>query len=230
MGKYYRGTHLSLVVVPTSVSHIWKMLKRYGQHAKPHITWHLGAGQIFFWNDCWMGHTSLASIFPHRQHISVRVQDFIEKSGWDFRQLLQALLPVMAEQTVDMLLCVDVPDRIFWKATSDGRFITKSAWQLIYSSRSLQDSFHSLQSPIIPTIVSFFCWRLWQDLIPVDVVIQRRIGSQLVSRCQCCFKIETITHIFTSSDISNRVWQHFGSLFRITIIIGESVRQRFMRW
>ncbi|KAL2498960.1 hypothetical protein Adt_24524 [Abeliophyllum distichum] len=35
---------------------------------------------------------------------------------------------------------------------------------------------------IIPTTVSFFYWRLWQGLIPVDVVIQRRIGSHIASR------------------------------------------------
>ncbi|KAL2512747.1 Uncharacterized protein Adt_18347 [Abeliophyllum distichum] len=60
------------------------------------------------------------------------------------------------------------------------------------------------ESPIIPTSVSFFCWRLWQGLIPIDVVIQRRIGSHMASRCQCCSAIETIQHLFIDSCIANQ--------------------------
>lgn len=185
LGKYCRGTHPSLAAVPHSASPIWKRLKRFGPCAETHIAWRLGIGQIFFWHDCWMGDSTLASSFPHRQHTSAMVQDFFDEVGWDFGRLLQALPSATAEQIAAIPLCLDVSDRIFWRATSDGRFTTKSAWQLIRPSRPVQDSFRLLWSPIIPPTISFFCWRLWQDLIPADVIIQRRIGSQLASRCQC---------------------------------------------
>ncbi|KAL2497674.1 RNase H family protein [Abeliophyllum distichum] len=69
-----------------------------------------------------------------------------------------------------------------WKDASDGRFATKSAWQLVHTEHTIQTVYNMIWSSIIPMTVSFFCWRLWQDLIPVDVVIQRRIGSHIVSR------------------------------------------------
>lgn len=81
LGKYCRGTHPSLAAVPQSASPIWKRLKRFGPCAEAHIAWCLGLGKIFFWHDCWMGDSILASIFPHRQHTTARVQDFFEETG-----------------------------------------------------------------------------------------------------------------------------------------------------
>ncbi|KAL2471706.1 hypothetical protein Adt_39842 [Abeliophyllum distichum] len=46
---------------------------------------------------------------------------------------------------------------------------------------------------IIPTTVIFFCWRLWQGLIPVDVVIP--------------------------SCIADQIWCHFSDIFHITLSV-----------
>ncbi|XP_022851612.1 uncharacterized protein LOC111373332 [Olea europaea var. sylvestris] len=97
LGKYCKGTHPLLAAVPSSASPTWKRLKSVGLRTDPHIAWHLGTGQIFFWHDCWMGESTLASLFSHRQHTSARVQDFFDDTGWDFGRLLQALPSHMAE-------------------------------------------------------------------------------------------------------------------------------------
>ncbi|KAL2512503.1 Uncharacterized protein Adt_18103 [Abeliophyllum distichum] len=85
-------------------------------------------------------------------------------------------------------------------------------------------------SSIIPTTIIFFCWRLWQGLIPVDVVIQRRIGSHMASRCQCCSAIETIHHLFIDSCITNQVWRHFSDIFHVTLWPMEGFQYRFQSW
>ncbi|KAL2491524.1 Uncharacterized protein Adt_27152 [Abeliophyllum distichum] len=85
-------------------------------------------------------------------------------------------------------------------------------------------------SSIIPTTVSFFCWRLWKGLIPVEVVIQRRFGSHMASRCQCCSAIETIQHLFIDSCIANHVLRHFSDIFHITLQPMEGFQYRFQSW
>ncbi|KAL2533869.1 RNase H family protein [Abeliophyllum distichum] len=95
-----------------------------------------------------------------------------------------------------------------WKDTSDGRFATKSAWQLVHTGHTIQAVYIMIWSSIIPTTFSFFCWRLWQGLIPVDVVIQRRIRSHMASRCQCCSAIETIQQLFIDSSITDQFVRH----------------------
>ncbi|KAL2512464.1 Uncharacterized protein Adt_18064 [Abeliophyllum distichum] len=98
-----------------------------------------------------------------------------------------------------------------WKDIPNGRFATETAWQLVRSGHSIQAVYSMIWSSIIPTIVSFFCWRLWQGLIPVDVVIQRRIESHIASRCQCCSAIETIHHLFIDNYIADQHTPPVGS-------------------
>ncbi|KAL2497433.1 Uncharacterized protein Adt_22983 [Abeliophyllum distichum] len=123
-----------------------------------------------------------------------------------------------------------VEDQIVWTDTSDGRFVTKSAWQLVRTGSTIQAIYRMIWSSTIPTTVSFFCWRLWQGLIPVDVVIQRRIGSHMASRCQCCSAIETIQHLFIDSSTADTVWRHFADIFHITLRPLEGFQYRFQTW
>ncbi|KAL2526562.1 RNase H domain-containing protein [Abeliophyllum distichum] len=72
--------------------------------------------------------------------------------------------------------------------------------------------------------------RLWQNLIPIDVVIQRRVGSHMASKCQCCSATETIQHLFIDSPIAVHVWEHFYDIFHITLRPLESFQYRFQAW
>ncbi|KAL2497862.1 Uncharacterized protein Adt_23412 [Abeliophyllum distichum] len=136
----------------------------------------------------------------------------------------------MAEQIRSIPITPHVDDQIVWTNTSDGRFVTKSAWQLVRTGSTIQAVYRMIWSSIIPTTVSFFCWRLWQGLIPVDVVIQRWIGSHMASRCQCCLAIETIQHLFIDSPTADTVWRHFADIFYITLRPLEGFQYRFQTW
>ncbi|KAL2497734.1 RNase H domain-containing protein [Abeliophyllum distichum] len=93
-----------------------------------------------------------------------------------------------------------------WKDTPDGRFSTKSAWQLVRTGSTLQ------------------------GLVPVDVIIQKRIRVHRLSRCQCCSEIETIQHVFIDSLVAHQVWQHFSTIFGIPLKVGEMLQHRFQTW
>ncbi|KAL2471459.1 Uncharacterized protein Adt_39595 [Abeliophyllum distichum] len=181
-GKYCQGTHPILATVPYYASPVWRRLKLIGPQAESYIAWKLGRGHIFFWHDCWMGDTTLADQFPQLPHSSIQVHDFFDDTGWNIDRLNQIVPLTMAEQIGSIPITPHVDDQIVWTDTSDGRFVTKSAWQLVRTGSTIQAVYRMIWSSIIPTTVSFFCWRLWQGLIPVDVVIQRRIGSHMASK------------------------------------------------
>ncbi|KAL2497742.1 Uncharacterized protein Adt_23292 [Abeliophyllum distichum] len=69
-----------------------------------------------------------------------------------------------------------------------------------------------------------------QGLVPVDVIIQKRIGVHMVLRCQCCSEIETIQHVFIDSLVAHQVWQHFSTIFGIPLKVGEMLQHRFQTW
>ncbi|KAL2540715.1 Uncharacterized protein Adt_01693 [Abeliophyllum distichum] len=105
-----------------------------------------------------------------------------------------------------------------------------AATTFFHPGSTIQAIYRMIWSSIIPTTVSFFCWRLWQGLIPVDVVIQRRIGSHMASRCQCYSAIETIQHLFIDSSTADTVWRHFADIFHITLRPLEGFQYRFQTW
>ncbi|KAL2533151.1 Uncharacterized protein Adt_06502 [Abeliophyllum distichum] len=173
LDKYCKSTHPILAPIPHSASAVWRRLKGVGLIAELYIVWQLGQGRIFFWHDCWMGDMTLAQMFHHREHTSVQVVEFFDDTGWDIDSLLLVLPHYMAVQVESLPLCLDVLDRPMGKDTSDGRFSTKSVWHLVRTGSTLHAYCRMIWCLIIPQIISFFCWRLWQDLVPVDVIIQR---------------------------------------------------------
>ncbi|KAL2455081.1 RNase H domain-containing protein [Abeliophyllum distichum] len=107
------------------------------------------------------------------------VRELFDDTGWNISRLLQLVPHIIAEQIWNIPITAEVHDQIMWKDTSDGRFHTKSAWQLVRTGHTIQ-------------------------AVYVEVVIQRRIGSHMASRCQCCSSIETIQHLFIDSCIANQ--------------------------
>ncbi|KAL2491464.1 Uncharacterized protein Adt_27092 [Abeliophyllum distichum] len=130
-----------------------------------------------------MGESTLAEQHPHLIHSSIHVIELFDDTGWNIGRLLQLVPYIIAEQIGNIPIAAEVHDQIMWKETSDGRFATKSAWQLVHTGHTIYVVYNMIWSSIILTTVSFFCWILWQGLITVDVVIQRRIGSHMASRC-----------------------------------------------
>ncbi|KAL2471959.1 Uncharacterized protein Adt_40095 [Abeliophyllum distichum] len=205
LSKYCKGTHPLLNTIPYYASTVWKRLKHIGQQAKTHIAWQLGHWQIFFWHDCWMGESTLADEHPHLTHSSIQVRELFDDTGWNISRLLQLVPHIIAKQMGNIPITADVHDQIMWKDTSDGRFHTKSAWQLVCTEHTIQ-------------------------AVYVDVVIQMRIGSHMASRCQCCSAIEAIQHLFIDSCIANQVWRHFFDIFHVTLRPMEGFQYRFQFW
>ncbi|KAL2512769.1 RNase H domain-containing protein [Abeliophyllum distichum] len=107
--------------------------------------------------------------------------DLLARGRCGFRS--QQVPYTIVEHIRSITITAEVYDQIMWKDTSNGRFATKSSWQLVHTEHT----------------------------------IQRRIGSHMASRCQCCSTIETIQHLFIDSCIADQVWFHFSDIYHITL-------------
>lgn len=83
-----------------------------------------------------------------------------------FRSIITGSSTSLEEQIQAIPLCVEALNNIIWRDTLDGSFATKSAWL----GRQAWTHFANDGTLFFSTIVSFFYWRIWQDLIPVDVI------------------------------------------------------------
>ncbi|KAL2526758.1 RNase H domain-containing protein [Abeliophyllum distichum] len=133
-----KDTHPLLATILHYASAIWKRLKYIGPQAETRIAWKLGHGQIFFWHDCWMGKSTLADQHPHMPHSSIQVRDLFDDTGWSTNRLLELVPYTIAEKIRSIHIIATIHDQIMWKDTSDGRFATKSAWQLVRTGHTIQ--------------------------------------------------------------------------------------------
>ncbi|KAL2503882.1 Uncharacterized protein Adt_19503 [Abeliophyllum distichum] len=176
LSKYCKDTHPLLTTIPYNASTVWKRLKHIGQQAETHIAWQLGRGQIFFWHDCWMGESTLADQHPHLTHSSIQVRELFDDTGWNISRLLQLVPYIILEQIGDIPITAEVQDQIMWKDTSDGRFATKSSWQLVRTGHTIQAVYEGFQyrfqswrfsgqfvrqghiRTIVPLLILWFTW------------------------------------------------------------------------
>ncbi|KAL2533946.1 Retrotransposon [Abeliophyllum distichum] len=163
-----------------------------------------------------------------REHTSVQVVEFFDDTGWDIDRLLLVLPHYMVVQveSLPLRLLIDLCGR----TPRMVGFLPSSAWQLVCTGSTFHAYCHMIWWPIIPQTISFFCWRLWQGFMPMDVIIQKKIRAHMASRCQCCSEIETIQHVFIDSPVAHQVWQYFSASFGIPLKVGEMLQHRFKTW
>ncbi|KAK4493277.1 hypothetical protein RD792_017845 [Penstemon davidsonii] len=60
-------------------------------------------------------------------------------------------------------------------------------------------------------------------------VMQSR-GTQLASKCQCCFDMESIQHVFINGSVASQVWDYFTNLFGVKKVLTNSPRFLLSVW
>jgi ribonuclease HI len=178
------------------------------------ICWNLGRGDISFWFDVWykgiqLGALANSEAVDHK----LTVRDALQNPD------LWANNMYMHQNTICNILSMqdhiaDKDDRPVWKPASSGAFSAKDAWNTVRRHGILFPAAAFLWSSYTPVKWSFTTWRAWMNRMPVDDLMQSR-GVALVSKCHCCIapQIETLDHVFASSQIASQVWKYFGSIF-----------------
>ncbi|KAL0917849.1 hypothetical protein M5K25_012949 [Dendrobium thyrsiflorum] len=58
---------------------------------------------------------------------------------------------------------------------------------------------------------SFAFKEIFNNYIPVDTILMKK-GFYMVSKCQCCYHIENLNHVFANGHVSLKVWLYFDNV------------------
>ncbi|KAK6789632.1 hypothetical protein RDI58_013432 [Solanum bulbocastanum] len=101
-------------------------------------------------------------------------------------------------------------DVAWWMGNTQGRFTVKSAWNLTRNKHEIRKDYELIWKKELPFKFSLFMWRVWKRRIATDDNL-KKMKINIVSRCWCCQnkKEETMTHLFLTAPIANKLWRHF---------------------
>ncbi|KAK8946922.1 hypothetical protein KSP39_PZI007099 [Platanthera zijinensis] len=174
-------------------------LSKIKDSAENHIAWEIGLGNISFWYDNWLGSSSLSQILPTYPHDNKEVAEFLTDSTWDTRKI-QFLSHDIIIMISNVPIGTEILDRCIFTLTKSQSFEFKATWQEI-RPRGFSITIGPFWSRALPIKISFFIWRLIKNLLLVETVMQNR-GFHLASKCRCCANIESIDHLFFSSNMA----------------------------
>ncbi|KAL0918749.1 hypothetical protein M5K25_010780 [Dendrobium thyrsiflorum] len=87
------------------------------------IQWGLGKGEIIFWQDNWLGTSSIDSILNTHTLENTKANYFFDNGTWNVSKLLEVLPPILVESVCSIPLLLQEDDKIlFTLSSSGGRF------------------------------------------------------------------------------------------------------------
>jgi mannosylglycoprotein endo-beta-mannosidase len=200
-----------------------------------------------FCSHMWLGELSLAEAFPRLFSLSVQKEASIaelvdvtgEEIGWNFmwrRSLFsweEDLLHRLQQSLVLTRLSMDA-DLWFWKPVSDGVFIVKSTYSLLFQEayseveigENVNRVFQQLWKSPAPSKLIAFSWQLIHNRIPTrDNLARRSIIRGDDSRvCVLCSNVgESSSHLFLHCDVAYGVWAAIFRWLGIIIIMPPSL-------
>lgn len=191
--------------------------------------WKGRKGKMFFWHDQWSDVSNLADLAVSDYQMSDLFQDFGNENGWNWIKLSSVLPTHLATRLFLIPFDLTSQAKIIWKPSPNGIFSTKSAWDLVRKKKPVHSIFSNIWHDRIPATISIFCWKLLKNWIPVDDVLQKK-GICLVSKCQCCFSTETISHVFLFNSEVSKVWEWFSNFFQVQLNPYVSISTRIKLW
>ncbi|KAK9927793.1 hypothetical protein M0R45_024959 [Rubus argutus] len=194
--------------------------------------------KVRFWEDTWLGHNSLMSLFPRLFHLSrfrnSTIDNFVDPSiyplNWDFG--FRRNLSDVEVQQLTLLLLILEGVRLFpsrddsrkWSLESHGKFSCKSFGRFLddVSNYPSFDPYDQIWKAKVPTKVKITVWALAHGKINTcDVVQRKRPGSCLSPNwCIMCKKEqETIDHVFLHCPVALSLWMKLFREVNISWII-----------
>ncbi|XP_042041283.1 uncharacterized protein LOC121786721 [Salvia splendens] len=137
MAKYYSNSTPLTLRLPSRSSPTWRRLSRAWTLAQPHIRWLVGQGNIYFWDDIWVGNAPLKELsLDERGRPTTRASEFIRNGVWDVPKLQllhdQAGLP---QHIIDRIINIPIlhgeQDIPRWTLSNHGEFTMATTWETI---------------------------------------------------------------------------------------------------
>uniref|UniRef100_A0A7N0UL23 Reverse transcriptase zinc-binding domain-containing protein n=1 Tax=Kalanchoe fedtschenkoi TaxID=63787 RepID=A0A7N0UL23_KALFE len=127
--------------------------------------------------------------------------------------LILGTLPSHAAHKLRTLQLESGDDKWIWTGAKDGVVTAKSFFKHTQDVGTRSRTWSKIWKKEIPHRFSFLVWKIRHQVITVDSFLQQR-GFPLASKCRCCKRsqVETMDHLFASSETANQVWSCLGSL------------------
>ncbi|XP_059285929.1 uncharacterized protein LOC132039469 [Lycium ferocissimum] len=165
------------------------------------------------WKDNWNRLGPLRE-FSTPYHNIEEVAELMNSEGWEF-QKMNAVLPDQVVDHVKYKLSImgqsidaDVP---WWILTKSSKLTVSSALNVMRQQEQESLSYQRIWSKGVPFKISFFLWRMWKAILPVDDAL-KRMDISIVSRCICYLNSQsekTFQHIFLTGNCVAEVWQYY---------------------
>ncbi|CAL1352198.1 unnamed protein product [Linum trigynum] len=215
-GKYGKNReNLDIIKPIKGSSFTWNSVSKTRELLKVGSGWNIHRGNLTrFWFDVWISQVPLIELTTGPVPDDIRdgmVADFVDEDGNWLTEKFEGLLPdavtrQITAKAVDPLAGED--DVLFWQPTSDDRFSTKSAFQLMQPrvpSEAAQMWKNIWKLPV-PERVRCFMWVVAHDKISINAqLVKRKIASS-----PCCYRCstleETTIHILRDCPTAAFLW------------------------
>ncbi|XP_060200166.1 uncharacterized protein LOC132628400 [Lycium barbarum] len=215
-------------------STIWKKMIEVREQVEHNIWWQLRDGSSSFWFENWTKLGALYYVIPEsNMEEEIEVKNFLEAGRWNLEKLSEFLPEDIVLHIQEQ---IPVPngdkgnDTPWWQLTTNGSFSVKSAWDFMRQREEKREVFKYIWDKGVPTKINFFMWRVWKGRIAIDDIM-KRMQIALPSRCWCCSnpQQETMSHLFLTSPIAEKLWRMFASCAGL-IIEGRQLSQVILSW
>lgn len=226
--KYVRGVH-PLIADGSRGSPTWRRLCSVREAAEEHIFWRLGSGLLDFWTDKWAMDEPLAPFAIVENPPFFFFAEFFQGNGWNVGRLRQWLPSNIVALITEIYVQPHLNDAMIWSASSHGCFTSDSAYDLVRQRKPSSNVARVIWNPVLPLKISFLAWRVANRLLPVDDLLQHR-GLPLVSKCSCCFSVESVRHLFFEGAVAQQVWGYFFTYFGLQVYPHTCLSSMVMQW
>ncbi|KAB5533656.1 hypothetical protein DKX38_016742 [Salix brachista] len=209
-------------------SPIWKRLSKAGRACEDLIRWKVGCGKINFWHDIWVDDSALSRYSPPIGESHLPVSFYWRSNVWYLDQVRSKIPNDIINSLYLIDVCSTRVDHPLSSLTAHGGFTMYSARNRVRQVSVRQLIFSKIWHAFIPLKISFFIWRLLND-IPVDTRIQGK-GICMVSKCYGFNDIESLEHLFLFCPSVSPVWNFFAAMFSVSLPVDGSIRHWLSAW
>uniref|UniRef100_A0A803Q9A6 Reverse transcriptase domain-containing protein n=1 Tax=Cannabis sativa TaxID=3483 RepID=A0A803Q9A6_CANSA len=175
----------------------------------------VGSGRnVDIWHSPWVPWLSweeyVASFNPRIQERGVTVNSLLlSDSSWSMEEMGRMFRPSLSTMMGSITnLSSSTPDELIWKASKDGSFSVKVAYQAIIRGRSgLEDELWKLiwRSKVYER-AKCFLWKTARDILPFGSRLHQIFGN--ISTCTLCLAEEdSPIHLFFGCDVAKQIWR-----------------------
>ena len=170
--------------------------------------------QTRFWEDVWLGETSLAVQYPSLYsivlHKNVKVAQVLAQTPLNigFRRVLRGNNWAAWLHLCERLMLVQLngdSDRFVWKLTSSGIFSVKSMYEDLMNDHTpyLRKYLWKVK---IPLKIKNFMWFLSNKVLLTKDNLAKRLWKGC-TKCVFCGEQETVEHLFISCPLARLIWR-----------------------